>query len=293
LSRGAYSVLHEEKIVMISIFETNILSIYKDKGHAWLKALPGIVGELSQRYGLSDLTPVSNLSYNYVLLGLQGDQPVVLKIGLDEAALRQEAAALRVFAGYGAVRVLAEDSGVLLLERAVPGDSLKASSLSSEEKIRISCQVMKRLHEAPFPGESEFSSMKEWLELLDKEWDMPPEYLHKARKLRDRLMRKSSQPVLLHGDLHHENILKHGKEWVVIDPKGVIGSPIHETWAFVMDVDKDPEFIAPYFGFNLQNVCDWHFVHLVLAIWWNLIDGVTPHLFLERAAQSYLLTSDK
>jgi streptomycin 6-kinase len=34
-------------------------------------------------YELSNLKPVEALSYNYVLSGFQGSQPIILKLGLD------------------------------------------------------------------------------------------------------------------------------------------------------------------------------------------------------------------
>ena len=53
---------------------------------------------------------------------------------------------------------------------------------------------------------------------------------------------------------------------MVIDPKGVIGYPINEVWAFIIDIEKDTEFIANYFKFNLQEVRNWYFIQLILAI---------------------------
>lgn len=37
------------------------------------------------------------------------------------------------------------------------------------------------------------------------------------------LSASTHRPILLHGDLHHDNILRHQHAWVVIDPKGIIG----------------------------------------------------------------------
>ena len=74
---------------------------------------------------LRDLKEVPNLTYNYVLSGFQDGNHIILKLGLDNEGLKQEAFAIKCFAGCGAVKVLAEDEGMLLLERAVPGTSLK------------------------------------------------------------------------------------------------------------------------------------------------------------------------
>jgi streptomycin 6-kinase len=39
---------------------------------------------------------------------------------------------------------------------------------------------------------------------------------------------------LLHGELHHENILAAERApWLAIDPKGVIGEPAYETGALI------------------------------------------------------------
>ena len=62
-----------------------------------------------------------------MLSGFQGSKPIILKFGLDNEALMREAFALKSFAGCGAVKkVITEDKGMLLLERAVPGTSLKS-----------------------------------------------------------------------------------------------------------------------------------------------------------------------
>ena len=115
---------------------------------------------------------------------------------------------------------------------------------------------------------------------------MPLNHLQKARFLRNTLLKSPGSEVLLHGDLHHGNILHH-KEWVVIDPKGVVGYPINEVWAFVMDMDRDIPFISHACGFKLQDVYDWYFVHLTLAASWNLQDNTDASLFLNLMNKAY------
>jgi streptomycin 6-kinase len=68
---------------------------------------------------------------------------------------------------------------------------------------------------------------------LDKNWELPVHYLQKARLLRDDLLKTLDKEVLLHGDLHHDNILQNGDDWMVIDPKGMIGDPAFEIAAFI------------------------------------------------------------
>ena len=107
--------------------------------------------------------------------------------------------------------------------------------------------------------------------------------------MRDKLLTSHETQILLHGDLHHDNILKHEEGWLIIDPKGVIGYPINEVWAYVMDMEKDTKFIAEFFNYNLNTVRHWYFVHLILASCWCLEDNLNPDKFLNLAIKAYEL----
>jgi len=118
-------------------FEQNIISIHGEKGKEWLKSLPILINEWTEKWNLHDLKLYNNLTFNYVLQGQQNNTPIVLKVGIDNKALAFEACALKAFDGFGGVRLLMHDEGkALLLERAVPGISLKHASLSHKEKKR-------------------------------------------------------------------------------------------------------------------------------------------------------------
>lgn len=280
----------------MTTFQFNIISIYGEKGKAWLDALPQLIAATSSRLDLRDLIQVTNLTYNYVLSGFHGDNPIILKLGLDNEGLAREAFALKCFAGYGAVKVLAEDNGILLLERAVPGTSLKSCFPNQEhESVKIACGVIKKLHQANIPTTHNFPHIKDWLSALDKDWPIPDRYLQKARKLRDQMLQTSEANVLLHGDLHHDNILQNGDDWVVIDPKGVIGEPAYEVSAFIRN--PMPELLnhidAPHIIHNRvsrfaaalelpeRRIIDWCFVESVLSWIWNIQDKLDTEYFIK------------
>ncbi len=268
-------------------FKKNIISIYGQCGRKWLEDLPIMVKSLAKKYHLQSLMPVNNLSYNYVLSGFQSTSPIILKVGLDVQAMQREAKALKAFSGFGAINVLNQSDGILLLERAVPGDSLQSSfPVKDDMAVQIVCDVMKKLHQAPFPAAG-FQHVADWLQALDKAWNIPSQYLQKARLLRDHLLATSAASVLLHGDLHHDNILRSGDDWVVIDPKGVIGEPAYEVAAFIRNpipellAHKDSmqiirsriNLFAETLNLDHQRVLDWCFVQAVLAWAWALEDG--------------------
>lgn len=269
-------------------FESNIQNIFGNKGKTWLETLSTLVSQASSKWNLRNLSPLKNLTYYYVLSGFQGDNPVVLKMGLDYASLSREAFALKCFSGFGGVKLIAEDQGLLLLEQAIPGTSLKSYFPNKESKaIEISCNVMKTLHKAPIPDDHPFVHIKDWLSALDKEWDIPADKLEKARELRTHLLQTAGPDVLLHGDLHHANILKNASEWTVIDPKGVIGEQSYEAAVFICNpipdllkhksalqiIHKRINAFATSLRVSPDRIRDWCFVQAILSWIWALEDG--------------------
>jgi streptomycin 6-kinase len=101
--------------------ESNILSIYRERGSLWLDELPKHVQQLEVLWGLSHLKPLDNLTYNYVLSGFQGDLSIILKLSLNTSDLEKEAKALKAFEGFGGVSVLNKSKNAMLLEKALPG----------------------------------------------------------------------------------------------------------------------------------------------------------------------------
>lgn len=270
----------------MNTFEHTIISLYGDKGREWLHQLPFLVQKISHEWNLTHLTPIQTMTYNYVLLGSQKKIPVVLKISIAQERLFRETEALKIFSGRNAVTILNSTKNALLLERLLPGYSLKTYLPERKNDARtIACHVLKKMYLSPFSltQKNSFPSITDLLKILENDWDLSSEYLIKARFLKDKLL-KTSQPFnFLHGDLHHDNILAHGNEWITIDPQGIIGPLISETWAFVIDPISDTQFIAEYFKYPLESVREWYFIRVMLSACWNLEDHLDPDPFLSLA----------
>lgn len=84
----------------MSVFENNIIGIYGESGKAWIAELPDLVHQLEALWNLSELKPLLNLTYNYVLVGFQNEIPIVLKLSLNSQSLEREASALEAFVGF-------------------------------------------------------------------------------------------------------------------------------------------------------------------------------------------------
>jgi streptomycin 6-kinase len=69
----------------------------------------------------------------------------------------------------------------------------------------------------------------------------PLERIDRALELFRDLSSSEAAPVLLHGDLHPDNILAADREpWLAIDPKGVIGEPAWEAGPLLMNILPSP-----------------------------------------------------
>ncbi len=54
-----------------------------------------------------------------------------------------------------------------------------------------------------------------------------------------------------------------------------------------MDFETDTQFVADFFAFDLKEVREWYFVHLMLAVCWSMEDGTPLNPFLELAGKVY------
>lgn len=274
----------------------NITGIYGQKGQDWFNNLPHIINYLCNHWHLKQINSVNNMTYNYVAKAIaQSSQPVVLKISCDEKTITDEKEALKHFAGVGAIKLIdyQEQFFAMLLEQAVPGISLKA--LYPEQinnVIEYYLQTAIKLHRKQLPTHYQFAHVREWLKSIDHCHSdrMPNNLLKKAKILKDQLLRTSNQQILLHGDLHHDNVLQHGDEWLVIDPKGIIGEPEFEIAAFdfihssEIDSNKNIQqlfderlaLMNKKANYNIQRIREWVFIRLVLAAVWCIEDNGDP-----------------
>jgi streptomycin 6-kinase len=158
----------------------------------------------------------------YVVRAKRADgTPAVLKVGLPHRESGQEADALERWNGDGAVRLLERDDGrgALLLERAEPGTFLA----ESPDALDVLVSLLPRLWKSA-AGFNTLEDEAEWWIEHDLR-DVPDRHLRDAAVgyLRELAPTQGGQ-VLLHQDLHGENVLAAQREpWLVIDPKPLAG----------------------------------------------------------------------
>jgi len=225
----------------LNTLKDTISLVHGDVGKQWWQHLPQFLENLACTQGLTLLTPFEHLSFNYVLpvLGSRGEE-WVLKVSVPHDEFSREIHALKHFNGRGSVRLIAANSeeGWMLMERLLPGTRL-VDVLDEQQAIPIAVSVMQHLW-APVTEPQLFIPLEEWLRSLEKLNTQESLQQLVKKKLRDFVISRSKEllsnqgkPVLLHGDLHHYNILQHQSEWLAIDPKGIIGEREFEIGAFL------------------------------------------------------------
>jgi streptomycin 6-kinase len=195
-------------------------------GRAWLAALPGLVEECAEQWELELEEP---FPYAFASLAIPAGD-VVLKIAFPDRESEFEAAALELWDGDGAVRLLDFDAErrALLLERLRPGTPL--SELEPEAALEVAIGLLPRLWKRvgePFTPLADEAAW--WIDYLPRQWEeagRPFELslLETAMGLLEELSTTQGEQVLLHQDLHAGNVLRAEREpWLAIDPKPLVG----------------------------------------------------------------------
>jgi streptomycin 6-kinase len=283
----------------------NICNLYGETGKTWLANLSSMIETLSIHWNLRHIIPVKNMTFNYVAKAINNDnQPVILKIIFDNDSFETEKLGLIYFDGHGAIELLDHHKkyNALLLEQAVPGTTLKSLYPDQAEfVIEAYADVMKELYLKSLSTKIKFAHIADWLNSIDNLTanHIPAAILAKALSLKNKLLASINQVTVLHGDLHHDNVLKRGNHWVAIDPKVVIGDPEFDAAAFdfiheseldsVNDIRKLFEMRADYLAqkgnLDVERLKDWTFVRLILSAAWSVEDKGDPTRAIKLATR--------
>jgi streptomycin 6-kinase len=185
----------------------------------WRVGAPRLAEELAAEWELKLGAPYTPGAAGHLVRAERADGfPAVLKLTWPHREAEQEADALERWEGDGAVRLLARDEErhALLLERCEPGTFLSLAA----DPLGVLIGLLPRLWKSadgfrPVAEEAEW-----WLAGPDLA-AVPDRRLREAaiHYLRE-LVPTQGELVLVHQDLHGENVLASEREpWLAIDPK--------------------------------------------------------------------------
>lgn len=257
----------------------------------WLRRVPAFLREVTARWDLTLGEPFTGGVIGFTVPADRGAEAeaVVLKLSYPDGWFADETRAIGEVDGEGMVRLLDHHAdGAQLLERAVPGTSLLDGCAEPEGNERAA-GVLQRLWR-PDPGgfvsvADEVSRWADSMPLRHVQQMSPferPMLDLAVETLRD-LAATQGETVLLHGDLHHGNVLSAEREpWLAIDPKPLVGEREFDITALLRDrrqdvlADPDPharlqrrfDQLCDLFGCDRRRLRDWSFAILVdYALW--------------------------
>ena len=279
-------------------FSNQIIKSFGTHGKNWLLTLPEIIDYSIQKWQLINLLPVKGLQGNYVAYGYSNvrRQNIVLKISVFSKQFNNEKSALLYFNGNGVNRLLDYDEtkNILLLDKIGNGITLKSLFPDNDNQaVYIASSIINKLRECnkkhldihQYPTLSEFV-------LVFNDFNHPEiakELIKVAKNLAQELVNKNHPNYLLHGDLHHYNIISSNDgSWVSIDPHGVIGHIEYEVGAFIRNpipdifderydlsqiINNRFNLFAKLLNLDKNLVISYSYISTMLAIIWDVEDN--------------------
>ncbi len=259
-------------------------------GAEWVARLPALLAGLLDDWGLTPFAEVRHGQTAVAIPVLGEDLPrdgAVLKVVWPHAEAATEHLALRRWDGLGAVRLLRADPGrgALLLERLTTED---LTEVWDEQACEVVGGLYRRLHVDPYPQAPRLSGWARRQAAALAEVDaLPRRVVERVRVLVDALTADPAcDATLVHTDLHYENVLSDGTDWVAIDPKPMAGHPAFEIapmlWnrademgtgaSFRYLLRRRAEVLCEAGGIAWEAARDWTIVRETVNAMWALED---------------------
>lgn len=218
-----------------------------------------------------------------------GEVAAMLKLPFEDEE-RIGGQILAWFDGRGAARVLRADGQAVLIERLADDIDLvgmaEGSAGGDEAACEILCTVVGRLHADQPPPPARVHPLRPWFAALERQAGRPD--LAPAWTVADRLLAENRDPRVLHGDIHHANVLHDpGRGWRAIDPKGLFGPRGYDYANLLRNplsaLARDPDRLArraaqvvALSGLPREDVLGWTLAHAGLSAAWSLESGDDP-----------------
>lgn len=216
----------------------------------------GLFADYMKRWRLeADGEPIVTRS-GQLLPVRQNGQPAMLKVA-TETEEKFGGLLMAWWGGDGAARVLAHDGAALLLERAITGRALSelVRTGRDDEANRITCRVIERLHAPRSKPLPDLIPLAHWFrDLTDASQEG---LLARSKAMALAFLDEPQQASVLHGDIHHDNILDFGaRGWLVIDPKRLIGDRYFDYTNLFCNPDLATATSPERFAQRLTVVCE-------------------------------------
>lgn len=224
----------------------------------WRSSVPDLVDRCVEEWELRLGAPYPGGTASYVAPVRTADgRDAVLKLSLPHREARGEAAALRWWAGDGAVQMFRHDPDrwALLIERCDPGDPISEADLPAHTRLTIAAELLAGLWRKGVPSNCELEHVAdvtaEWATGVEERMHrLAPPYdpgiVARGVELLRTLPATAERTVVVHGDFNPGNILSSARQpWLVIDADPMIGDPAYDLPPLLLQIDEPLAYDDP------------------------------------------------
>jgi streptomycin 6-kinase len=297
-------VLQTGQIVVPAELVESYRKYSAEAGQRWIAGLPAMAAEYLDRWHLViDGAVASGVVALIIPVVCRDGSTAVLKLQPIDDETGGEPAALKAWAGRGAVRLLEHDpaTGAMLLERLDASRDLATMEVDLAAATIIA-ELLVILNSAPVPP-----GMRSLRDVAAVILAGTPEAIRLAadsneRNLMincaDRLQNLITEPIddhLLHWDLHYGNTLAtlaSGTEWKAIDPKPLSGDSgfellpaLSNRWEDLVQTGDASRALLRRFdlmtevlGLNRQRAAAWTLARVLQNAVWDVVSFGEHHL---------------
>jgi streptomycin 6-kinase len=227
-----------------------------------------------------------------IVHGKRAGKAVVLKVVKepgDEWRCGEMAAR---FGGRGVVQVYEHMAGAALYEKLDPGEPLAKLTLGGRDDEATDVLAMMLGRMAPGDPPEGCATVEQWggafvRQIGSGDERVPRALVEPAQRIYSDLCETQRNPALLHGDLHHYNVLSdRARGWCAVDVKGVVGELEYELGAALRNPLDRPDLFASLdiverrldhfglvLGIDTSRARGWCFAQAVLSAIWSYEDG--------------------
>ncbi|WP_448003617.1 aminoglycoside phosphotransferase family protein [Agromyces bauzanensis] len=239
--------------------------------------------------------PHTTASSTLIAVVTDDGTPAMLKIAHTEEEERG-ADLLAALDGHGAARVLRRDSEASLIERATGTGNLVdlVRSGRDDEATRIICGAAASIHAASdsvLGGDEppRLIELRAWYRHLFAHGDELGPLHRRGAEFAAELLDDTRHDVVLHGDLHHGNVLDFAERgWLAIDPKGLLGdrafdycnllcNPSHDRALEPGRLERQFGVVVAETGLEAGRLARWLVSWCALSSTWFVLDGDLAH----------------
>lgn len=195
---------------------------------------------------------------------------------------------LNICHGNGVVNIIQYDDGAALLEY-IDGPELLSlvDDGKDNEATEIIANTLNKIHSIKKPNDFSCDTLENRLSALFKYNDNEtPDIVKRGAAYAKKRLTKQTEIQLLHGDMHHKNIMLHkNRGWIALDPNCMMGDRAYDCANTLhnpkdrtdLTEDKDRLFkqvdiLGKIMNIDPQRILDYAYIHGCVSSCWTKMD---------------------